>query len=185
MCFDPVLITNTIKIKGMENKGKTSSMSNGRPLIFLGVLFLALFLSACNSNVIEFDINTNTVYTVDKYPISSLHVIMEKSNMNFWISKVDTLEGSSRIQLDSLGKNYKIEKDKPYHTSSDWYNNIPFVPNEIYEIRHCSIGDAAQCVIYIFTDENSKVKEVMTRYEYEKRRHTGPVDKHNKRTVPL
>lgn len=137
------------------------------------VLILVFSLSACNSNVIGFDINTNTVYTVDNYPISSLHVIMEKSNMNFWVTKVDTLEGSSCIKLDSLGNNYIIEKNKPYHTSLDWYNNIPFVPNEIYEIRHCSIADAAHCVIYIFTDENSKVNKVMTKYEYEKNRITN------------
>ena len=63
--------------------------------------------------------------------------------MSFFIANVDTLEASSRIRLDSLGKNYRIVKEKSDFPLQEMYENIPFVPSEKYEIYHAQrIEDA-------------------------------------------
>ena len=130
------------------------------------VLIILLFLSSCDSNVIGFNQESNTVYTIDNYPISSLLINMEKSKMHFRIRKVDSLKGSTCIKLDSLGDNYKIESIRGFKAPMG--KNVPMLPLEIYEINHSSIGDAASCIIYVLTDKDGRVNKVMRRYEYEK-----------------
>ena len=122
-------------------------------------------LSSCDSNVIGFNQESNTVYTIDNYPISSLLINMEKSKMHFRIRKVVSLKGSTCIKLDSLGDNYKIESVRGFKAPMG--KNVPMLPLEIYEISHSSIGDAASCIIYVLTDKDGRVDKVMSQYEYE------------------
>lgn len=151
-------------------------MKNNK-ILFYSVLFIALFLYACRSNQIEFDPDTNTVYSVDNYPIRKLNVVLIQSKKSFWINKVDTLEGSSRIKLDSLGENYIINSDTNNIHNKLFFlkkiDKIPFVPSETYEIYHASIGDASACIIYVLTDEKGKVNRVMKQYEYRRLKETN------------
>ncbi len=132
--------------------------------IFLSLITVSFF-TACQSSEIGYDIATNTVYTIDGYPISELNVVLKNAGMSFWVTKVDTLEGNPCLKLDSIGENYMLTEGnrrfQPFH-----YRSIPFIPCEIYEICHAS-GDASSCILYIFTDKNSRVMKVMKRYEYE------------------
>lgn len=133
------------------------------------VLVMAFLILSCRSSVIEFDLETNTVYTLENYPIEMLHIYMENARKSFCIFKVDTLSGSSRIKLDSLGENYKIIVERssnllPLEDSKSMW----FVPSEIYEISH-SYGDAATSTIFVVTDENGKVRRwFKNRQDYEK-----------------
>ena len=131
--------------------------------LLVGIIMF--FLSSCGNNVIGFNPETNTVYTIDNYPISSLEINMEKSKMFFSIVKIDSTEGSTCIKIDSLGDNYKIEPIKKFKAPMG--KNVPMLPLETYEIYHSSIGDAAACIIYLLTDKTGRVKQVMSRYEYE------------------
>lgn len=150
------------KIPGKPQKKKRKKEKEVIIDIF-GLVIVFLF-SACYNNMIGFDPDTNTVFSVDNYPIKTLDVVMENSKMSFYIANVDTLEASSRIKLDSLGKNYRIVKEKSDFPPQERYENIPFVPSEKYEIYHAS-GDASSCVIYIFTDENGRVNKVKKWFE--------------------
>jgi hypothetical protein len=143
--------------KHMVNKRKKDN--NRTILIF--VLIAVFFLCACHSNQIWFDCQTNTVYSVEDYPIRELNVTMVNAKKSFWISKIDTLKGESCIKLDSLGKSYKIVEDSVRLLPLKKYDNIPFVPFETYEIYHASIGDASACIIYVQTDENGKANKVL------------------------
>ena len=82
--------------KHMVNKRKKDN--NRTILIF--VLIAVFFLCACHSNQIWFDCQTNTVYSVEDYPIRELNVTMVNAKKSFWISKIDTLKGESCIKLD-------------------------------------------------------------------------------------
>ena len=132
-------------------------------ILLVGIIMF--FLSSCDSNVIGFNQESNMVYTIDNYPISSLLINMEKSRMYFEIVKVDSLKGSTCIKLDSLGDNYKIESIRGFKAPMG--KNVPMLPLEIYEINHSSIGDAASCIIYVLTDKDGRVDRVMSQYEYE------------------
>ena len=105
---------------------------------FILALFSVYFLCSCHSNKIEYDLQTNTVYTVEKYPIQELNINMLKSQKSFWITKIDTLQGSSCIKLDSLGVNYNIVETSNRLPFQNENVKIPFVPNETYEIYHAS-----------------------------------------------
>lgn len=133
---------------------------------FILALFSVYFLCSCHSNKIEYDLQTNTVYTVENYPIQELNINMLKSQKSFWITKIDTLQGSSCIKLDSLGVNYNIVETSNRLPFQNENVKIPFVPNETYEIYHASIGDASACTIYINTNERGNTEKVMTKYEY-------------------
>lgn len=150
--------------KNGSNLKKKSEIRKNRK-IFFSTLMIFL-LDACQSNQIGFDPETNTVYSVDNYPIRELNIVMEKAKKSFWITKVDTLEGLPRIRLDSLGKNYKIVTVTNKMQPKKQLSNIPFVPSETYEIYHASIGDASACIIYVLTDENGMVNKVLKQYEY-------------------
>ncbi len=148
--------------------GKSLMKTEMRRKIYSSLLMgiIMCFLYSCGNNVIEFDSETNVVYTTDNYPISSLEIEMEKSKMYFRIVKVNSTEGLTSIKIDSLGNNYKIEPIKGFKAPME--NNVPMLPSEIYEIYHSSIGDAAACIIYVLTDKAGRVNRVMSRYEYEK-----------------
>ena len=148
---------------GLNLKKKSEIRKSRRIYFFALMIFL---LDACQSNQIGFDPETNTVYSVDNYPIRELNIVMEKAKKSFWITKVDTLEGLPRIRLDSLGKNYKIVTVTNKMQFKKQLSNIPFVPSETYEIYHASIGDASACKIYVLTDENGRVNKVLKQYEY-------------------
>ena len=124
------------------------------------VFVMTLFLSSCHSNVIGFDPNSFTVYTVDNYPIIRLHVYMENAKMSFHISKVEKVKGSTSVKLDSLGNIYQAPKE---------YKNIPIVASETYEILHSSIGDATAYRLYFVTDGRGRVNKV-----YRKQGEEGP-----------
>ena len=89
---------------------------------------------------------------------------------SFWITQVDTLEGSSRIRFDSIGNNYEIVEDT--HKFLNRFlppkrdKNIPLVPFETYELNHVFDGDAATGTIYLLTNKDCKVYKVMKKYEY-------------------
>ncbi len=140
---------------------------------YMYIFFVLMLLSqmSCHSNLIWFDSETNTVYTVEDYPISKLYIYLKKSKLDFYITKADTLEGLPRIKLDSIGKNYEVTETTNKLLNKFLlqrrYTNIPFIPLETYEITHITIGDAASSVIYLLTDENGRVNKVMKRYEYE------------------
>ena len=145
-----------------NNRGNKNNVTN-----FLFCLTIVSLLSACYNcynNQIWYEPETNTVYSVDNYPIRTLDVVLEKSKMSFWVANVNTSEASSRIKLDSLGKHYKIIEEKSDYPQQERYENIPFVPSEKYEIYHAS-GDASSCTIYFYTDENCKVNKVKRWYE--------------------
>jgi len=157
---------NKLMLGGKSGKNLKGKSKN----IYYLVYSIVFLLYACHSNQIRFAPETNTIYTVDNYPIRKLNVVMENAKLNFSITRVDTLEGLPYIKLDSIGDNYEIveETNKLLYRliPQKKYCNIPFVPSEVYGIYHSSNGDASTCIIYILTDENGKVNKVMTEYEY-------------------
>lgn len=89
---------------------------------------------------------------------------MENTGLYFRIVKVDSLEGSCRIKLDSIGRNYKIVPIRGFNAPMG--KDVPIIPSETYEIYHSSIGDAAAGIIYVLTDKNGRANKVMSQHEY-------------------
>ena len=147
-------------------KSKRRGMSRLNSVL---VFVMTLFLSSCHSNVIGFDPNSFTVYTVDNYPIIRLHVYMENAKMSFHISKVEKVNGSTSVKLDSLGNYYRIVADGNIYQAPKEYKNIPIVASETYEILHSSIGDATAYRLYFVTDGRGRVNKV-----YRKQGEEGP-----------
>ena len=95
---------NKLMLGGKSGKNLKGKSKN----IYYLVYSIVFLLYACHSNQIRFAPETNTIYTVDNYPIRKLNVVMENAKLNFSITRVDTLEGSPYIKLDSIGDNYEI-----------------------------------------------------------------------------